>query len=346
MRIPVEGGGPRLSVGLPVYNGERYLEQTLDSLLGQSYENFELIVSDNASTDGTASICRRYEKQDSRVRYFLQPQNIGMAPNHNFVFQQARGELFKWAASDDLYGRDLLLRCTEALDEHPEVVLAHSWTAAIDSAGNVTQSHDYPLATDSPSAPRRFRSILFGGSGVFESPEGDGRLTRMPSNGILRACDEYGVIRADVMRRIAPLGSYHHSDRIVVLELALHGPFHITPDWLYFRRDHPDRAYKAGSVRTRCETLDPRRANRLLHPTARLVAEYMWGYAAAIRRAPLSAADRRLCYRYLAQWVMDRGTARFSRPGPAPGDGELAPVPAGHPVSVREAVAGQQDSPL
>ena len=99
---------PRLSVGLPVYNGENYLAESLEALLGQSYEDFELIISDNASTDGTADICRRYGKQDSRIRYIRQPRNIGLAPNHNFVFEQSRGEFFKWAAADDLYGRDLL----------------------------------------------------------------------------------------------------------------------------------------------------------------------------------------------------------------------------------------------
>ena len=160
---------PRLSIGLPVYNGENYLAESIDALLGQSYEDFELIISDNASTDGTADICRRYEKQDSRIRYIRQPRNIGLSPNHNFVLQQSRGELFKWAAADDLYGRDLLKRCVDALDEHPDVVLAHSWEAAIDEAGNVTQAMDYPLATDSPRAPERFRSILFGSSGLFES---------------------------------------------------------------------------------------------------------------------------------------------------------------------------------
>ena len=69
---------PRLSVGLPVYNGENYLAESLEALLGQSYEDFELIISDNASTDGTADICRRYEKQDSRIRYIRQPRNIGL----------------------------------------------------------------------------------------------------------------------------------------------------------------------------------------------------------------------------------------------------------------------------
>jgi glycosyltransferase involved in cell wall biosynthesis len=348
---------PRLSIGLPVYNGETYLAESIEALLGQSYEDFELIISDNASTDGTGDICRRYEKQDSRVRYFRQQRNIGLAPNHNFVFAQSRGDLFKWASSDDLYGRDLLKYCVAALDEHPGVVLAHAWEAAIDEKGDVWQALEYPLATDSPSAPERFRSILFGSSGLFErrflagsggspaSGDGDGHdFVRVENNGILRACDEYGVIRSDVMRRIAPLGSYHHADRIIACEIALHGPFHITPDWLYFRREYSDRAYNSSpKVRARCAIQDPARANRLRHPTVRLLAEYFWGYVAAVRRAPLSAADRRDCLRYLAQWMTDRAAcrampARFGRT-----DDRYAAVLGAHGVSARAVVAGQQE---
>ena len=208
---------PRLSVGLPVYNGEKYLAESIESLLGQSYEDFELIISDNASTDSTADICRRYGKQDSRIRYIRQPRNIGLSPNHNFVVQQSRGEYFKWAAADDLYGRDLLKSCVDALDEDAEVVLAHSWEAAIDDAGTVTQAMDYPLATDSPRAPDRFKGILFGSSGLFESsdPAVPG-LVRVDNRGILRACDMYGVTRTAVMRKVTParqlpsLGPDHH----------------------------------------------------------------------------------------------------------------------------------------
>lgn len=276
---------PRLSIGLPVYNGERYLAESLDALLGQSYPDFELIISDNASTDQTAEICRRYAEQDTRIRYFRQPRNIGQSPNHDFVFQQARGELFKWASHDDLYARDLLLRCVEALDRHPDVVLSHAPTAMIDGAGNITLPITYGLETDSPRAPERFRSLLFVDGGD----------------------DIYGVIRTDVLRRIPPQESYHHSDRTFVAEMSLHGPFHIVPEWLYFRRDHPGRAlWAAPTKRTYAVRMDPRRANRLLHPTARLLAEYVWGFVAAIRRAPLTPADRRRCYRQLATWLTDR----------------------------------------
>jgi len=274
---------PRLSIGLPVYNGEKYLAESLEALLGQTYEDFELIISDNASTDSTADICLRYGKQDSRIRYIRQPRNIGLVPNHNFVIKQARGELFKMASHDDLYARDLLECCVDALDEHPQVVVAHCWEAMIDASGTVTKVLEYSVTTDSLRAPERFRSMLFDG------------------------WDDYtpGVVRTEVLRRTHLHGSHHFADRTINTELALHGPFYMIPEWLYFRRDHPERK-RPYTVRTRCEYLDPRRADRLRHPLVRLYGEYIWGYVAAIRNAPLSPRDRRECYRYLAQWMASR----------------------------------------
>ena len=233
---------PRLSIGLPVYNGEDFLAESLDSLLGQTYEDFELIISDNASTDGTADICRGYAKQDSRIRYVRQPHNLGCAPNHNVLVQYARGELFKWVSHDDLYGRELIERAIEALDEYPQVVLANCWTAMIDSSRTVTKAVRYTLDTESPRAPERFRSMLF-------EKGGD---------------DDGGVIRMEMLRRIRPYDSYYHSDRTLVTEMALQGPFYHVPDWLYFRRDHPKASIRAfTTARTNCTNLDPRRADRL-----------------------------------------------------------------------------------
>lgn len=290
---------PRLSIGLPVYNGENYLEQALDDLLDQSYEDFELVISDNASTDRTDEICRTYADKDDRIRYHRQRVNTGAAENHNFVFRQSRGELFKWASHDDLYGRDLLLRCVEALDANPHVILAHSWQAIVGAEGEILQRVEYPLHTDAPTAPARFRSMLF-------TVGGD---------------DFYGVIRADVLRRTRLQESYHHADRTIVSDLALRGPFYQVPEVLYFRRDHPDRAERAKpTMRTRCANLDPRRASRLRNPAVRLLAEYVWGFVSAIRRAPLSARERSLCYAYLAQWMASRavpGTTRRIEDAPA-----------------------------
>jgi len=306
---------PRLTIGLPVYNGANYLAESLESLLGQSFEDFELILSDNASTDGTPDICRRYEKQDCRVRYVRQPRNIGLAPNHNYTVGQARGELFKWASHDDLYARDLLKYCVDALDEYPHVVLAHSWTAMVDGSGTVTKTAEYPLAMASPRAPERFRSALFDRGGD----------------------DTGGVVRTAILRRTPLHGSYHHADRTVITDVCLYGPFYHVPDWLYFRRDHPERFERASTtMRSRCANLDPRRADRLRHPAARLYGEYVWAYAAAIRRAPLSPADRRECYRYLAQWVASRALPGMT------GQAEHPATDAPRPVSVKELVPGQK----
>jgi glycosyltransferase involved in cell wall biosynthesis len=304
---------PRLSIGLPVYNGGRYLPKALDSLLGQSYQDFEIIIADNASTDETSELCRDYESQDQRIRYFRQPRNIGSSPNHNFVVTVARGSLFKWASYDDLYGRELLERCVEALDERPEVVLAHSWTANIDESDAVFAAPVYALATDGATAPERFRSILFGTGGD----------------------DIYAVMRTSTLRRVLPQDSYHHAEHPIVAALSLHGPFHLVPDWLYFRRDHPQQAERACStMRSRCANMDPRRADRLRHPVARLYAEYLWGYVTAIRGAPLTSAERQKCYRILMQWFVGRATS----PRIPPRIDMAAAVPA--QLNVEAVVAG------
>jgi glycosyltransferase involved in cell wall biosynthesis len=280
---------PRLTVGLPVYNGEKYLAESLDALLGQSYGDFELIISDNASTDSTEEICRQYLAKDSRLSYVRQPVNLGATPNHNYVFEQSHSELFKWASYDDLYGKHLLERCIEALDDDPYLVLAHAYQAIIDTAGDIVLEVEYPLDTANPHAPNRFRSLLFDVGGD----------------------DFYGVMRSDILRRTPLNGSYHHSDRTIVAELSLYGRFHQVPEQLFFRRDHPDRAERAmPTMRARSANMEPRRASRLLHPTVRLLGEYVKGFVGGIRRAPLSSADRRECYGHLSRWLASRAVHR------------------------------------
>lgn len=311
---------PRLSIGLPVYNGANYLAESIEALLGQSYENFELIVSDNASTDGTPDIVRRYSRQDRRIRYIRQRRNIGLNPNHNFVISQATGELFKMASHDDLYAQDLLMRCIHALDDNPEAVLAHCHEAMIHSSGQVIRVLQYSVAADHPRAPERFRSMLFDGWDDYT----------------------YGVMRTSVLRRTHMHGSHHFADRNINTELALHGRFTLVPEVLYFRRDHPERTTPY-TVRTRCAYLDPRRANRLRHPLVRLYVEYLWGYIAAVRRAPLSTMDQRECYRYLAQWLAARAApvARRTVSGGALASADPAPL-AEPGFSINAMVAGRQ----
>ena len=201
---------PTLTVGLPVFNGERYLSESLDALLAQTYSDFELIISDNASTDTTPEICRTYAERDERIRVIRQPQNIGAGPNHNFLPLQARGKYFKWVSHDDLYHPQLLQRCVEVLDTHPEYVLAHAWDALVDDHGAVIEVTPYTMLTDSPSPRVRLRSLLYGVGGN----------------------DFYGVIRTDVLRYVRPHGSYFNADRTFTASLALHGRFYQVPEVL------------------------------------------------------------------------------------------------------------------
>jgi glycosyltransferase involved in cell wall biosynthesis len=126
---------PTLSIGLFVYNGEAFLRETLDSLLGQTFKDFELIISDNASTDATEDICKVYAGADTRIRYFRNETNMGAGWNIRRVFSLATGKYFKWAACDDLYEPAFLEKCINALEANSSYVLAHARTRVIDDRG-------------------------------------------------------------------------------------------------------------------------------------------------------------------------------------------------------------------
>jgi len=140
---------PRVSIGLPVFNGERYLEETLQSILGQTLGDLEIVISDNGSTDHTAEICRAIAAQDRRVRYHRSERNRGGAWNHNRVFALSRGEYFKWAAHDDLLAPEFLERCVRVLDAVPAYVLCTSRAAFVDERGAALRRSDASLDLES-----------------------------------------------------------------------------------------------------------------------------------------------------------------------------------------------------
>ncbi len=118
------GSSPRVSIGLPVYNGLPYVEEALATLLAQENADFELIISDNASTDGTSELCRRLAAQDSRIRYRRNAQNIGAMNNFSAVLECARGQYFMWASHDDRWNCEFVSSLATALDDAPDAVLA------------------------------------------------------------------------------------------------------------------------------------------------------------------------------------------------------------------------------
>jgi glycosyltransferase involved in cell wall biosynthesis len=209
---------PKVSIGLPVYNGERFLKGALDSLLGQSYADFELIVSDNASTDGTEEICRLYESTDPRVRYSRNSTNIGVGRNFNRVFKLSRGGYFKWASADDICEKEHLTRCIDVLDHDSSVVLAHSKARFIDENGTPIDINDPGWDLRSDAADERLRYVIHAGNWV--NPH-------------------YGLIRADALSKTRLMPSYPGGDYRLLAELSLKGKFVEIPEYLFLRRVHP-----------------------------------------------------------------------------------------------------------
>jgi len=210
---------PRVSIGLPVRNGARYLGEAVDSLLRQSYTDFELIISDNASTDQTEAICRDYAGKDPRVRYYRNSQDVGLANNYNSLFKRARGEYFKWAAADDVHEPDYLVRCLDVLEHDPAVILAYAKARFIDENGGPLDKIDPGFDLRSDIAMERFRYVIYATSWV---------------NAI------FGLIRTKTLANTRLLPSYPGGDYPLLGELALAGKFVEVPDPLLLRRLHPE----------------------------------------------------------------------------------------------------------
>jgi glycosyltransferase involved in cell wall biosynthesis len=207
---------PTISFGLPVYNGALYLRRALDDILAQTYTDFELIISDNASTDATAQIIREYAKRDPRIRRYRQKINIGVGNNWTFVAEQARGKFFKWVSANDEYEPTLTADCLAVMERDPTVVLCYGRTQFIDLGGARMGLYPEDFAADSTSPLERYRTV----------------------RKYLNLCTplQAGVIRRDALRRCRYLGNYRDSDRVLIAGLALEGRIVLLPKVHFYRR--------------------------------------------------------------------------------------------------------------
>jgi glycosyltransferase involved in cell wall biosynthesis len=292
---------PCVSIGLPVYNGERYLAEAIESLLAQTFSDFELILCDNASVDATEAICRHYASADPRVRYVRNEQNVGALPNFNRAFELARGRYFKWAAHDDRCAPDYLAACVAVLEREPGVVLCHARTRAIDADGSPLVASDDPAPEDEQAAA--LRDELYDPPRRLDSADPAVRLADVlvPT----RWCFEmFGVARADLVRQTPLLLSFYGSDKVFLAALALRGRFHEVPRELFFRRYHPGQS-SARSYREQAAWSDARRGRRrapVVPPQVRCLLWYLRTVAAG---APaLSAVQRLRCLAAVGRWGM------------------------------------------
>lgn len=280
----VAGKVPHLSIGLPVYNGERFLKFALDSLLGQSFTDFELIISDNASTDSTMRICQDYAARDSRIRYYRNIENIGAAANFNRVFELARGELFKWAAADDVISPTFLEECIKVLNRDPEVVLAYTKVDRISTSGEIDGTYDYPMRVDDPAPRIRFSDLIL-------------------TNHFCVAV--FGVVRRSVLAKTHLIGKYVGSDRVLLAELGLRGKLFEVSEYLFHRRDHPQTSGRMFNIYQRLSWFDPARGHKINLVNWKIG----WEYFRSINRVGLPWSERAACYRANARWFVHRRRA-------------------------------------
>lgn len=272
----------RLSIGLPVFNGEDYLAKAIGSLQDQTFRDFELIISDNASTDRTGEICRVFASTDARIRYLRNDTNLGAARNYNQTLEAASGEYFKWAAHDDLCHPHFLAECVAVLDAGPDTVLVHSASCGIDEQGTVIGQYAQERSFDQDRPSQRFGEVIL-----------------RPHVCIA----VFGVMRRQVLLQTIRHGDWVGADRNLLAELALHGRIRLIPKVLFKRRAHEESSiHRFEDEHERLSWFNPGHRGRLSFPTWRRLAEYR----AAIARVPLPMGERLGCYRQLGRWLLGR----------------------------------------
>jgi glycosyltransferase involved in cell wall biosynthesis len=265
-----------------VHNGERYIAETVDSLIAQTFEDFELIICDNGSQDRTEQICRSYAAKDPRVRYFRSSTNLGAPTNYRRSFELSSGEYFRWANCDDLFGPVSVARCVEVLDGDPATILAYPKTKLIDERGQVISEYEDRLHLQHARASERFVQLCLGV-----------RLVNVI----------YGLIRTDILRETALIGNFIGADIVLLAELTLYGKFWEIPEFLFYRRIHPGASSSYKSIDQLQEFYQPGSKGRIVCTQW----SHLWALSCSVVRAPIPFTEKmRLAHFLLRKAVWAR----------------------------------------
>lgn len=210
-----------VSIGLPVYNGENYIEEAIQSVLDQTYPDVELVISDNASSDGTENICREFAEANSHVKYHRNESNLGAGPNYNIAWEKSSGSFFKWLAHDDRLLPEYVATTVQALENTPDAVLCNTVVDYIGANGNHRGYYTSVLKDAGVSDPAlRFATMILK----------------------THTCvDFFGMIRRPAMVGSVLHGTYHGCDRAFIAQMALRGRLLQLETPLIQMREHPHR---------------------------------------------------------------------------------------------------------
>lgn len=264
---------------MPIYNSEEYLAESIEAHLDQSYSDFELILTDNFSTDRSEDICRSYAAKDARVKYHRNPQNLGAAGNFRRGFELAVGRYFRWSPSDDLVSPNLLQSAVDVLENDPSVFVAYPRTKLIDDKGSITGDFEenLHLMDDRPS----------------DRWKGARRNIRLGNL-------HYGLSRAQTLRKTGLLRNYAGGDFPLISEMSLYGKFFEIPDAFFYRRMHEKASSAMKDSADVMALYDPQKRDKLFL--------YNWFHLGAnlksIARAPISLLEKLHAYSFEAKWLI------------------------------------------
>ncbi len=227
----------RITIGMPAYNAEKTIADAIESVLNQTYGDLKLLISDNASSDGTEEICRRYEQKDKRVTYVRHEENLGATENYNFVCRASDSEYFKWQSSNDFCTADTIERCIEVLDSSPDTVLCYPQTRLFSVSQDDGKDYQDPQGTDVDSPVDRFFNVI----------------DRMGLNNVMN-----GVARSDQLKSTPLIRPFYYADRNMIAELALHGKISLVEGCYFYRRMDNESAIIMKSEDDAMAHFDPR----------------------------------------------------------------------------------------
>jgi glycosyltransferase involved in cell wall biosynthesis len=292
----------KVSIGLPVYNGENYLELAIDTILKQTNSDFELIISDNCSNDATAEICQAACHRDARVRYIRQNRNIGAIGNFNSLIHLARGCYFKWAAHDDVMDAEYIESLVQVLDNNSQIDWVYANSDMIDAEGRSfkqilpPQYEGFELDAqqqprwaghprknaDSDSAAARFRGVILG---------------------INWCVDSYGLFRLKALKRTRTLLPVYGAEKILIAELALNGKSAWVPELLFYQRVHANASGNLASEEAQREFS----GNNTNTSGAGFVSTrlyILWAHFSAVNRTRLPLLEKLRAYQAVAEYIL------------------------------------------
>lgn len=279
---------PVVSIGLPVYNGERFVSEAIQCVLDQTFSDWELLICDNASTDSTVEICRQFAARDSRIRIHQNARNMGVCFNYSEVFRLSRGRYFKWMAHDDLFDPQFIEACVQELEKDEGVVLAFTKMCYVDAGGRLLRRQISELSVSGATVECRAKQFLASAS---------------QSTDFLWLA--YGVVRREVLEQCGSMGLYAGSDHVMLFRIALRGRIKQLEDEMFFRREHSEASTcKRGStVRERAKFAYADDNRRLVLPWCRMLKEHI----DSAMRAPVPFRSKLACAsavvrRFLTAW--------------------------------------------